>query len=219
MSKLYSVPKPTPSGGGLYANTARNAAAESSRVIANSMGLNKANANGLSDALIRDVTDKLVALSEPLHLDSHELADLNRIIASHMVELAQGKDTSDKTARWADAALADLKTRHVSMRRVNQVVADCNAWLKAEHPGVHQALKNSAGLGNHPRIVRLLTDRFLAAESERARAQRGSKPLLKPAAPTAAAPNAAGGGLMSGEVSSTALAALDRRPLGTPDAA
>jgi hypothetical protein len=214
-SKLYDrIARPS-AAGGLYSGTARNAAAEGTRVIANSMRLSKAKADGLSDALVREITDKLVKLSEPLHLDAHELADMNKIIAAHMIELAQAKQTAEKTAHWADEALADLKTRHVSMTRVRQVIADTNSWLEQKFPQVHQALRNSKGLGNHPQIVRRLTDRFLAHESEQARAQRGSKWLSKARGTQPAAVPA--GGLMagpSGDVSSTALAALDRHALG-----
>jgi len=206
----------------IYSETARNAAVENSRVVAKSMGLNKANTDGLSDALVREITDKLVKLSEPLHLDAHELRDLNTIIAAHLIELAQGKPTGDKTDRWADEALADLKTRHVSLKRVRAVIHDCNEWLKAEHPGVHQALKNSNGLGNHPKLVRLLTDRFLAAESEKERGKRSAKWMGKARGEQAAdAVKVPGGGLLagnpapSGQIGAAALRSLSRSPLGS----
>jgi hypothetical protein len=208
----------------LYSGTARNAAAENTRVVAKSMGLNKANTDGLSDALVREITDKLVKLSEPLHLDAHELRDLNAIIAAHLIELAQGKPTAAKTDRWADAALADLKTRHVSLKRVRAVIHDCNEWLKAEHPGVHQALKDSKGLGNHPKLVRLLTDRFLAAESEKERSKRSAKWMGKARGEQAADPvKAPAGGLLagnpapSGSLGAAALRSLARNPLGAAD--
>jgi hypothetical protein len=203
----------------LYANTARNAAADGSRVIAKSMGLDKTKTAALSDGLIREITDKLVKLSEPLHLDPHELRDLNTIIAAHLIEIAQGKPVGEKTDRWADQALADLKTRHVSMRRVRAVIHDCNEWLKREHPGVHQALRNSDGLGNHPKLVRLLTDRFLAAESEKQRA-KGSGYIRRQrndqAADAVAVPT---GGLLAGNPGSAegvqALKNLNRNSLGS----
>jgi len=198
----------------LYSGTARNAAADGSRVIAKSMGLDKAKTAALSDGLIREITDKLVKLSEPLHLDPHELRDLNTIIAAHLIELAQRKPTGAKTDAWADQALADLKTRHVSMRRVRAVIHDTNEWIKREHPGVHQALHNSNGLGNHPKLVRLLTDRFLAAESEKARASRGNYIRRQRSDQTSDAVTVPAGGLLAGNPGAGAEGAVALRSLG-----
>jgi hypothetical protein len=212
----------------LYQNTARNAAVADTGVIARSVGLDKAKTAGLTDSLIKQVTDKLIKLSEPLHLDSHELADLNKIILHHMIEVAQGKPTAEKTDRWADAAMADLKTRHVSLKRVREVITDCNEWLRKEHPGVHQALQNSKGLGNHPKLVRLLTDRFLAHESEQARKQRSAKWVGKVRNDQAnASAKIPAGGLLagnpgdtpSGSVGATALKVIGKTPLEPANAA
>jgi hypothetical protein len=209
----------------LYSGTARNAAVADTGIIARSIGLDKAKTARLTDGLIKQVTDKLIKLSEPLDLDSHELADLNKIILHHMIEIAQGKPTAEKTDRWADRARADLKTRHFSWGRVNEVIRDCNEWLRKEHPGVHEALKNSKGLGNHPNIVRKLTDRFLAHEAETARKSRNGKWVTKARNDQAnASAKIPPGGLMagnpSGSTSAAAVTALDRRPLGTdPNAA
>lgn len=206
----------------LYGGTARNAAIADTGIIARSIGLDKAKTAGLTDALIKQVTDKLLKLSEPLHLDSHELADLNKIILHHMIEVAQGKPTGEKTDRWADQALADLKTRHVSMNRVRQVITDCNEWLRKEHPGVHEALKNSKGLGNHPKLVRKLTDRFLAHESEQARKQRNGKWMSKARSDQAnASAKIPAGGLLAGNpspngaTSAAAVTAFNKRPLAS----
>jgi hypothetical protein len=224
MSKLFSKVVRPASSPGLYSGSKNCAAADDTRVFAAAQGLSKDKSDGLSEALMKDVTKKLTALAAPLDPDPHELRDLNAIILAHMMDLATGKPTGGKTGRWADQAMADLKTRHVSMNRVRQVIHDCNEWLKKEHPEVHQALKNSRGLGNHPLVVRKLTDRFLAHESEQARAARGGKWLSKAKSDQRAEANPVPpGGLLSGnpngDVSSAALTALDRRPLAVPDAA
>jgi hypothetical protein len=215
MSKIFSPPPRRVAVAGLYSGSKHNAAVADTRVFAAAQGLTKAKSDALSEALLKDVTTKLIALAAPLDLRPSELADLNRVVLAHMLDVATDKPTGGKTDHWADEALADLKSRHVSMTRVRAVIADCNAWLEKRFPQVHQALKNSKGLGNHPQIVRKLTDRFLAHESEQARAQRGSKWLGKArGTQPAAVPS---GGLMagpSGDVATTALAALDRRPLG-----
>lgn len=195
----------------LYGGTTRNALADVTDVFSKRVGLPKAQ----GEKLQADITEKLMALSEPLHLDPHELRDLNTIILAHLLDLAQNKATREKTDRWADEALADLKTRHVSLKRVREVIHDTNEWIKAEHPAVHRALKNSNGLGNHPSIVRKLTDRYLAHETEKARAGRGSKWLGKARTDRHILDNAVpSGGLLAGNPGSDKVAATALRTIG-----
>jgi hypothetical protein len=190
----------------LYAGTRLKGATDQTATFGKANGLTKA----MGDKLQTDITEKLAALSEPLGLDAHELRDMNTVVLHHMLEVATGKDTTEKTDRWADAALSDLKTRHVSMRRVKEVIQDCNEWLKTEHPEVHRALKNSAGLGNHPSIVRKLTDRFLAHESETQRAGRGSQWIGKTRGDGGANP-VPSGGLLAGNGRDQPSASFARR--------
>jgi hypothetical protein len=181
---------------GLYRDTRAQAVSESTVAFGRSHGLSDSQVA----ALQADVTRKVLALSEPLHLDPHELRDINTIVMAHAIDVASGKPTGEKTDRWADEALADLKTRHMSMKRVNQVIFDCNEWLKAEHPAVHAALKNSAHLGNHPQLVRKLTDRFLARESEQARKGRAATYVGQARGDASDSIKVPPGGLLAGNV-------------------
>ena len=193
---------------GLYSGSSNKAMAESTTVFAKASGLDKKQVEKMQTG----VTEKLAALAEPLDLDAHELRDMNTLVLRHMLDVATGKPTMDKTDRWAEEALADLKTRHVSMRRVKEVIHDCNEWLKTEYPAVHAALKNSAGLGNHPSIVRKLTDRFLAHESEKARASRSGQWMGKARANEHADANPVpSGGLLAGNGRDQPSASFARR--------
>src|SRR5476649_117840 len=105
MSKLFSPPPRPVAAADLYSGSKNSAVENGTRVFTAAQGLTKAKIDVLSEALLKDVTAKLIALSEPLNLDSHELADLNKIILAHIMDVATGKPTAGKSDRWADAAL------------------------------------------------------------------------------------------------------------------
>jgi hypothetical protein len=145
----------------LYGGTARNAAAEGTDVIPRVSEFSKAQ----SEKLQTDITDNLAALSAPLHLDARELRDLNTIILHRLLAMTTGKPTGEKTDRWTDEGPADLKSRHLSMKRVHEVIHDCNCgWRRSIQKSTERS-RTAPAWANHPKFVGKLTDRFLAPES------------------------------------------------------
>jgi hypothetical protein len=114
-----------------------------------------------------------------MDLSPGELRELAVIVLNHAEAVAKGAHTSQDTAAWNRLSFEDLKGRHVSNRRVSEIIHGANAWLKDKHPAIHEALRqnseNGGGLGSHPFIVRHLTDRYLAHEKESARSAASAK--------------------------------------------
>lgn len=180
---------------------------------------------GIKDSakLEQEVDEKISALSKGMDLSPAELRHLATIVLKHTERVAHGKHTQAETDEWSRKSIADLKTRHVSMRRVSEIIHSTNAWLKAKYPAIHEVLKRDGNaLGSHPFVVRHLTDRYLQHEKESARTASASKWPQKARADQMAA-TVAPGGLLAGNVpaatvGATALKSLGRRPLGATDA-
>jgi hypothetical protein len=132
-----------------------------------------------------------------MDLSPAELRQLATIVLQHAKRVATGKHSPKDTDEWSRKTIADLKTRHVSMARVSEIVHATNAWLKSKHPEINEALKRDGALGSHPFIARRLTDRYLQHEHESERTARASKWPQKARADKVAA-EVAPGGILAG---------------------
>jgi hypothetical protein len=201
----------------LYENVAGSQALRSA---ARSFAINHGVKN--SAKLEQQVDEKISALAKGMDLSPAELRQLAIIVLRTQERVATGAHTQADTDEWSRGAFADLKSRHVSNKRVTEVIHATNAWLKAKHPAIHEVLKHTPPLGSHEFIVRHLTDRYLQHERETERTARASKWPTKARADQMAATVGRGGLLAppAASVGSTALQSLARNPLGTdPNAA
>ena len=185
---------PPGTGRPLFGNAGRQALSDSAASFGRKLQLPKETTAKLQ----ADVSAKIGALAGGLGLSPSEMRELTGIVLNTAVETASGRHTSADTERLSAASLADLKSRHVSKARVQEVLAGTNAWLKTKHPEIHAALSKSP-LGSHPWIVRRLTERHLADQEASQRANRAAKWVGKArgAAAPASAP-AAKRGLFGG---------------------
>jgi hypothetical protein len=170
------------------------------------------------------VADEISTLSKGMDLSPDELSQLASIVLRHSEDIASGRFTAVQIDDWNRKSFADLKGRHVSNRRVSEIIHGTNAWLRAKYPKIHEALKRNGerggAIGSHPFVVRHLTDRYLQHEQEAERTARRSKWPGKARADQVAAAVGPGGLLAgnpapSGQVSAAALAQLGRRPLAS----
>jgi hypothetical protein len=195
----------------LYENIAGS---QSLRSAARSFAVNHGVKN--SAKLEQAVDEKISALAKGMDLSPDELRQLATIVLRTAERVATGAHTAADTEEWSRNAFEDLKGRHVSNRRVTQVLHATNAWLKAKYPAIHETLKRETALGSHPFIVRHLTDRYLQHERETERTARASKWPAKARADQMAATVGRGGLLAppAASIGSTALQSLARNPLG-----
>ncbi len=154
-----------------------------------------ADAHGKKDSseLQHIVSERISALSKGMDLSPSELRRLAQVVLENAKATADGTHTQEDTDNWSRQAIHDLRTRHRSMARVNQIIHATNAWLKAKYPAIHAALHENGSLGSHPFIVRQLTDRYLAHEHTAELAARKSKWRGKSETDHVAADVAAGG--------------------------
>lgn len=200
----------------LFMNTSSQALRGAARSFAVNHGVKN------STKLEQQVDEKISALAKGMDLSPDELRQLATIVLRTAERVATGAHTAADTEEWSRNTFEDLKGRHVSNKRVTEVIHATNAWLRSKHPAIHEALKNAPALGSHPFIVRHLTDRYLQHERETERTARASKWPAKARADQMAATVGRGGLLAppAASVGSTALQSLARNPLGTdPNAA
>jgi hypothetical protein len=194
------------------------AGSQALRQAARSFAINHGVKN--SAMLEKQVDERISSLSKGMDLSPSELTQLATIVLRTTERVATGEHTPAHTEEWSRLAIADLKSRHVSMTRVKGVIAATNAWLKAKHPAIHEVLKREPALGSNTFIVRRLTDRYLQHERETERTARASKWPAKARADQMAATVGRGGLLAppAAAIGSTALKVLGKSPLGATDA-
>ncbi len=195
----------------LYTNTSSQALRSAARSFAVNHGVKN------SAKLEQQVDERISSLSKGMDLSPAELTQLATIVLRTAERVATGAHTAADTEEWNRKTFEDLKGRHVSNKRVTQVIHATNAWLKAKYPAIHEVLKQTPALGSHPFIVRHLTDRYLQHERDTERTARASKWPAKARADQMAATVGRGGLLAppAASVGSTALQSLARNPLGT----
>jgi hypothetical protein len=168
-----------------------------------------ANGHGVKDsaALEQQLAERISTLAKGMDLSPATLRQLGTIVLTNAERVAKGAHTQATTDDWSRQSIADLKSRHVSLTRVHQIIHATNAWLKAKHPAINEALKRDGSLGSHPLIVRHLTDRYLQHEHEAARSARAAKWPAKATADQVASEVSPGGILAGRRDPASALSA------------
>jgi hypothetical protein len=204
MTKLFSRtarPSPAP-GSGLYSNTIMQSVSGKLSSRARKAGVTPE----ALQPIIEHTQKALLPLFDGFGLSPHEIGDLLDTSLHLAIEKAAGRLTPELVKAWDASVLEELtaKIRPHGRARARQILEQAGERLLDEKPTAHDALVRAYPLARHPKVARKIADWHLRRTGEDARQpatyirNQGSSLLSG----------------SSGDVSSTALAALDRRPLG-----